>query len=223
MGSRGGVRLLHGHVPRARVLGFVGGCRSCVARDGSFVRGLLHSLQNDGELPPALALFAEARASLSAGFETPCRLDLLAGQDAPPVPEGELHLDTTRGWQRAASQAQAVDGFCQRALLRELVASSAALLESQAGPYSARVLSARPTSPTHFTRAALRRVALAWRNPPASCGACVQGATVATHVLVRDLNVVPSRQDERRIEVTANGLPLWAACNSPSTKPWCRP
>ena len=98
-----------------------------------------------------------------------------------------------------------------------------AAVRSQAGPYSARVLSARPTSPTHFTRAALRRVALAWRNPPASCGACVQGATVATHVLVRDLNVVPSRQDERRIEVTANGLPLWAACNSPSTKPWCRP
>ena len=77
-------------------------------RDGSFVQGLLHNLQNDGELPPALALLADARASLSAvGFEPPSWLDLLAGQDAPPVPEGELHLDTdtTRGWQRAASQA----------------------------------------------------------------------------------------------------------------------
>ena len=35
------------------------------------------------------------------------------------------------------------------------------------------------------------------------------GATVAMHALVRDLNVVPVRQDERRIEVIANGLPLW--------------
>ena len=35
------------------------------------------------------------------------------------------------------------------------------------------------------------------------------GATVATNVLVRDLNVAPGRQDDRRIEVIANGLPLW--------------
>ena len=73
-------------------------------------------------------------------------------------------IETTRGRcepqldrQRAASQA--VDGFCQQTLLRELDASSAALLDSQTGPY--------------------------------------------------DLNVVPVRQDERRIEVIANGLPLW--------------
>ena len=30
------------------------------------------------------------------------------------------------------------------------------------------------------------------------------------HALVRDLNVVSVRQDERRIEVIANGLLLWA-------------
>ena len=35
------------------------------------------------------------------------------------------------------------------------------------------------------------------------------GASVATNVLVRDLNVAPSRQDDRRIEAIANGLPLW--------------
>ena len=35
------------------------------------------------------------------------------------------------------------------------------------------------------------------------------GGTVATHVLARDLNVVPFCPDERRIEVIANGLPLW--------------
>ena len=35
------------------------------------------------------------------------------------------------------------------------------------------------------------------------------GAAVATNVLVRDLNLQAARQDERRIEVIANGLPLW--------------
>ena len=36
------------------------------------------------------------------------------------------------------------------------------------------------------------------------------GATVACHVLVRDLNIHPERFDDRRIEVIANGLPLWS-------------
>ena len=36
------------------------------------------------------------------------------------------------------------------------------------------------------------------------------GATVQQHVLLRDLNVEPGRPDERRIEVIANGLPLWS-------------
>ena len=35
------------------------------------------------------------------------------------------------------------------------------------------------------------------------------GAAVATNVLVRDLNLQAARQDERRIEVIANGLPVW--------------
>ena len=38
------------------------------------------------------------------------------------------------------------------------------------------------------------------------------GATVATNVLVRDLNVAPSRQDDRRIEVSANGLGRCTGC-----------
>ena len=35
------------------------------------------------------------------------------------------------------------------------------------------------------------------------------GATVATNVLLCDLNLVVEQQDDRRIEVIANGLPLW--------------
>ena len=35
------------------------------------------------------------------------------------------------------------------------------------------------------------------------------GATVAANVLLRDLNVIAQRHDDRRLEVIANGLPLW--------------
>ena len=35
------------------------------------------------------------------------------------------------------------------------------------------------------------------------------GGTVSTNVLVRDLNTHTTRHDDRRIEVIANGLPLW--------------
>eukprot|EP00439_Symbiodinium_sp_Y106_P073394 s147_g13.t2 len=146
----------------------------------------------------------------------------------------------TRGWQLATSQA--VDGFCQRALLRQMDASSA----SQAGPYAARVLNARPTSPQLtlesplFRDLLLRRLRLpllltakrcrcrqpydAFGDHSAACprsgflrsrggsleGAAARvcreaGARVAMQILVRDLHLVPVRQDERRIEVIAKG------------------
>ena len=38
------------------------------------------------------------------------------------------------------------------------------------------------------------------------------GATVSTNVLVRDLNIHTTQHDDRRIEVIANGLPLWNGC-----------
>ena len=38
------------------------------------------------------------------------------------------------------------------------------------------------------------------------------GATVSTNVLVRDLNTHTTQHDDRRIEVIANGLPLWNGC-----------
>ena len=37
------------------------------------------------------------------------------------------------------------------------------------------------------------------------------GAAVATHVLVRNLNLQASRHDEHRIDVIANGPPSWSA------------
>ena len=124
------------------------------------------------------------------------------------------------------------------------------LLDSQSGPFAARILTVRPTVPELAVDSALFRVLLLRRLrlplplAPARCrcqrpldvfgdhvAACPRsgtlrqrggpleraaarvcreaGAAVATNVLVRDLNLQAARQDERRIEVIANGLLLW--------------
>ena len=126
-----------------------------------------------------------------------------------------------------------------------------ALLDSQSGPFAARLLTVRPVAPelaldsAVFRALFLRRSRLPLPLAPARCrcgrpldaplgdhvAACRRsgvlrarggpveraagrvcreaGATVATNILDRGLNLVAARHDERRIEVIANGLPLW--------------
>ena len=240
-----GLRSAARHAPAAFWASWADTLPALLKRDRPFALRLAEGLEAGSELPELLPL-QTARDSLSAvGFEVPSWHDVLHGQEPRPLVLDEPQLDNTRGWQRTASQA--VDGFCQRALLRELDASSAA---PQAGPYAARIFTARPTSPELtlesplFRALLLRRLRLPLPLTAARCrcrqphdafgdhlAACPRsgvlrsrggpleraaarvcreaGATVAMHALVRDLNVVPVRQDERRIEVIANGLPLW--------------
>ena len=48
------------------------------------------------------------------------------------------------------------------------------------------------------------------------------GARVGTDILVRDLDLVPQgRPDSRRLEVVADGLPLFTEHNWPLTPHWC--
>ena len=59
-----------------------------------------------------------------------------------------------------------MDEFCFRSILRELDPPAAALLDSPAGPFAARIFTARPTSPelslapSHFRVLLLRRLRL---------------------------------------------------------------
>ena len=82
-------------------------------------------------------------------------------------------------------------------------------------PLSARTCRCRrPLDPLGDHRAACSRPgALRSRGCPlerAAARVCREtGARVTTNTLVRDLNVAVSRFDDRRIEVIANGLPLW--------------
>ena len=91
----------------------------------------------------------------------------------PPARSAATSADVTRGWQRSASRA--LDDFGDRALPRELDPASAAMLDSQAGPYAARVFTARPTSPelclpSPLCRALLlRRLRMPLPLAPAAC------------------------------------------------------
>ena len=51
-----------------------------------------------------------------------------------------------------------------------------------------------------------------WKERAAARICREAGATVSTNVLVRDLNTHTTQHDDRRIEVIANGLPLWNGC-----------
>ena len=259
-----GLRSAARHAPAAYWSSWADMLPVIASRDPAFARALVDTLEGGSPAPEVLQSLLLARASLTAsGFAPPPWPELLMTPAPLPSDEDEEpQLDTTRGWQCPASRA--VDEFCYRSILRELDPPAAALLDSQAGPFAARILAARPSSPelslaaSHFRVLLLRRLRLPLPLTAAFCrcrrrqdefgdhlAACPRsgvlrargapleraaarvcreaGATVATNVLVRDLNVAPCRQDDRRIEVIANGLPLWGGSKSQSTPPLCRP
>ena len=74
----------------------------------------------------------------------------------------DLAPELCRGWQRAASWI--IDDRCAAQLRESLDPASCALLESQAGPYASRVLTALPTAPEEVRLdSAAFRLTLLWR------------------------------------------------------------
>ena len=71
-----------------------------------------------------------------------------------------LEDDLTSLVDGSAPASQAVDDFCHRAFRRETDAASAALLDSQAEPHAARVLTTRPTLPEFSLESLLFRAIL---------------------------------------------------------------
>ena len=128
---------------------------------------------------------------------------LLPSVSSPAL--GWTSIDFPRGWQRPASQA--VDDFCHRAFLREADTTSAALLDSQAGPQAALVFATRPTLPEFSLESPLFRAILLRRLrlplPLAS-------ATYRCRSYLDPCgDHLAACQDDRHIEVIATGLPLW--------------
>ena len=227
--------------------------RSCAAYFASWADALRAIEARDAQLWATAALQLQRPACTSrltalrdavhsleaAGFQAPPWNQL--ARTSPPQEDSKDDdpADFTRGWQRSASRA--VDRAFAVYLAQRLDHSSRALLESQSGPFAAKVFTTLPTSlelrlePASFRVLLLRRLRLQLPLVPATCpcrrrldalgdhrASCPRsgllrpraipleradarmcreaGATVSTNV---------HNQDDRRIEVIANGLLLW--------------
>ena len=247
-----GLRSAALHAPAAYWASWADAVAVLRVRDAPLVNSLVQALDNRSvlEWSPVQDLAQASAALAEAGFAVPRWADLPrhcpapapddAGPDDPDVPY--------RGWQRSASRV--LDDRASAEHRRAVGPAELALLDSQSGPFAARLLTVRPVGPelaldsALFRVLLLRRLRLPFPLAPARCrcgrpldavgdhvAACPRsgvlrarggpleraaarvcreaGAAVATHVLVRDLNLQAHRHDERRIEVIANGLPLW--------------
>ena len=136
-----------------------------------------------------------------------------------------------KGWQRLAARACEERAF--ETHLSELSPASRALLLSQTGPFAARAINVLPTHPdvtipsAQFRVLLLRRLRMPLPLAPRRCACHGQldplgdhraavarvcreaGARVARNVRLADMNLDVPVADARRIEVVANGLPLW--------------
>ena len=247
-----GLRSAALHAPAAYWASWADAVAVLHVRDAPLVNSLVQALDNRSvlEWSPVQDLAQASDALAEAGFAVPRWADLPRHCPAPAPDDADPDDPDVpyRGWQRSASRV--LDDRASAEHRRAVGPAELALLDSQSGPFAARLLTVRPVGPEFALDSALFRVLLLRRLrlplplAPARCrcgrpldavgdhvAACPRsgvlrarggpleraaarvcreaGAAVATHVLVRDLNLQAHRHDERRIEVIANGLPLW--------------
>eukprot|EP00439_Symbiodinium_sp_Y106_P022490 s283_g2.t1 len=170
-------------------------------RDRAFAQALTRSLDGPGPLPHALAASKDAAASLqAAGFQAPTWEAVLS--EVPLVSPEDDPADLTRGSQRPASRT--VDEFATVPSAVSLMPALDFCRCRQLHDLFGDHLAACPRSGVLRARGGPleRAAARICREAGAT------DATVALNVRFRDLNVDVARQDERRIEVIANGLAL---------------
>ena len=245
-----GLRSAALHAPAAFWASWADAFTVLSVRDAPFLQGLARALdaRNFSAGTPIRDLLAAIDVLVAAGFRMHLWADLPQHAPAQPADLSEPEV-ALRGWQRPASRA--LDDVAFLAEHRHSIGpAELALLDSQSGPFAARVLTVRPTAPelavdsAPFRVLLLRRLRLPLPLAPSRChcqrpldvlgdhvATCPRsgtlrqrggpleraaarvcreaGAAVATNVLVRDPNLQAARQDERRIEVIALGLPLW--------------
>ena len=242
-----GLRSAAAHAPAAYFASWADTMPAVLSRDRALCKSWLRELQGGASNIRSLAALQGCAVLLAEqGFHVPPWANLLAAPPSPDPGAEDEPVDLTRGWQRLASRA--VDDTAAAHFWPLIDSASQAMLESQAGPFAARVFTALPPEfrlePAFFRVLLLRRLRLPLPLDSARCrcrarldqygdhrAACPRvgilrsrgipleraaarvcreaGATVATNVLLRDLNVVVDRQDDRCLEVIANGLQLW--------------
>ena len=244
-----GLRSAALHAPAAFWASWADAFSVLSVREAPLLQGLAQALDSRNlSATPIRDLLEATDVLVAAGFRAPVWADL-PQLVAPVQPADDAEPEVAlRGWQRPASRV--LDDFALAEHRRSVGPAELALLDSQSGPFAARILTVHPTvlelavDSALFRVLLLRKLRLPLPLAPARCrcqrpldvlgdhvAACPRsgtlrqrggpleraaarvcreaGAAVATNVLVRDLNLQAARQDERRIEVIANGLPLW--------------
>ena len=160
----------------------------------------------------AVRSLARNRRSLGSAAcrNTGPRLPGNAGLPVRPLRSQILHC--------LANLARSAFGF--RRLPCAVAATPALALSCLTQPHAGVAAPLMPVATTVLFAYGLRGVAL----ERAAARVCREtGTQVAVNVLLRDLSVQVQRQDNRRIEVIANGLPLWEVPSSPLTQLWSCP
>ena len=152
-----GLRSAAQHAPAAYFASWADALQAISLRDPEVAATAARRLQRPHEAAPSLATLQEAARTLAgAGFQAP-RWDQLAHTPCPlPEQPDDQPTDFTR--QRSASFA--LDAAFAASLTGRLDPSSTALLDSQSGPFAAKVLTALPTSPEPRLEPACYRVML---------------------------------------------------------------
>eukprot|EP00439_Symbiodinium_sp_Y106_P044538 s4698_g5.t1 len=169
-----GLRSAAQHAPAAYFASWADALQAISLRDPELAATAARRLQRPHEAAPSLAALQEAARTLAgAGFQAP-RVDQLAHTPSPlPEQPDDQPTDTTRGGQRSASFA--LDAVFAASLTSRLDPPSTALLDSQSGPFAAKVLTALPTSPelrlepASYHVVLLRRLRLQLPLVPAFC------------------------------------------------------
>ena len=235
-----GLRSAQLHAPAAFWASWADALPAVHRRDPELAAILSQQLAVPGACASLVAVQAAVAHLVHCGFEAPTWPALLAQNGPRPPSVEDDSPGFGRGWQQTASAvldlhfanecSSALDPASAAMLLSQSGPAAAQVFTML--PTCFRVLLLRrlrmplPFGPARCScghmcdalgdhRSACPRAGvLRGRGVPlerAAARVCREaGATVSMHTLVRDLNIASVPGDDRRIEVIANGLPLWS-------------
>ena len=162
-----GLRSAALHAPAAYWASWADAVAVLRVRDAPLVNSLVQALDNRSvlEWSPVQDLAQASDALAEAGFEVPRWADLPRHCPAPAPDDADPDDPDVpyRGWQRSASRV--LDDRASAEHRRAVGPAELALLDSQSGPFAARLLTVRPVGPELALDSALFRVLLLRRCP----------------------------------------------------------
>ena len=154
-----GLRSAALHAPAAFWASWADAFAVLSVREAPLLQGLAQALdsRNLSAGTPSRDLLEATDVLVAAGFRAPVWADLPQLAPVQPADDAEPEV-ALRGWQRPASRV--LDDFALAEHRRSVGPAELALLDSQSGPFAARILTVRPTVPELAVDSALFRVLL---------------------------------------------------------------